>query len=144
MGHTRDERTQHVAARWWWEVARREDSRGARRLSRQLAVDGVYRLDEGAVLDDFCHCLPVLGVRPLREEAHGTASQREMVPCGPYVGLDGLKTWCGLERINAWPMLLCSVAAVMRLVGCKAQQVRQGSGQRGATKRQVERVPGPR
>jgi hypothetical protein len=33
-------------------VARRDDVRIARRLSRTQAVDGVYRLDEGAVVDD--------------------------------------------------------------------------------------------
>jgi hypothetical protein len=52
MRQTHDEITQHVAERWCWEVARRDDVRIARRLSRTQAVDGVYRLDEGAVVDD--------------------------------------------------------------------------------------------
>jgi hypothetical protein len=49
----------------------------------------------------------------------------------------------GLERINALPTLLFSDEALMQLVGFHAQQVRQGICQRGATKRQGERLPGP-
>jgi len=143
MGHTRDEITQNWAERLCWQVARRDDSRVARRLYRKQAVDGVYRLDEGAVLDDFFHCLRAIGVMTLLEEAHGIAIQREMVPFVPYILLYGLKTLFGIERINALPTLLCSDEALMRLVGFNAQQVRQGICQRGATKRQVERARGP-
>jgi hypothetical protein len=32
MSQTQDEITQHVAERWCWEVARRDDTRMARRL----------------------------------------------------------------------------------------------------------------
>jgi hypothetical protein len=42
-----------------------------------------------------------------------------------------------------FPPLLFSDEAVMQLVGFNAQQVRQGICQRGATKRQGERTPGP-
>jgi hypothetical protein len=45
--------------------------------------------------------------------------------------------------MNALPGLLCSDEALMPLVGFKAQQVRQGVCQRGRTKRQGERTPGP-
>jgi len=60
MGQTQDELTQNLAAQWCWQVARREDSRLARRLYRKQEVDGVYQLDEGAVLDDCFHCLQAL------------------------------------------------------------------------------------
>jgi hypothetical protein len=48
-----DEITPNVAERLCWEVARRNDARVARRLYRKQLVDGIYRLDEGAVLEDF-------------------------------------------------------------------------------------------
>jgi hypothetical protein len=83
MRQTQDEITQHVAERLCWEVAHRDDARVARRLSRTQEVDGVYRLDEGAVLDEFFHFLDQSGVMALRAEAHGTARQREMVPYVP-------------------------------------------------------------
>jgi hypothetical protein len=57
MGHTRDETARNLAGRLCWAVARRDDARVARRLYRQQVVDGVYRLEEGAVLDDFLHFL---------------------------------------------------------------------------------------
>jgi hypothetical protein len=143
MGHTRDETTQNLAERLCGEVARRDDARVARRLYRKPVVDGVYRLDEGAVLDDFCHFLPSLGVMAWFEHACGVAIHREMVPFVQDVLLYGLKTRFGIESINALPSLLFSDEALMPWVGFNAQQVRQGICQRGATKRQGERAPGP-
>jgi hypothetical protein len=143
MGQTHNEITQHLAERLCWEVARRDDFRVARRLYRKQLVDGVYRLDEGALLDDFFHFLQAIGVMVLLEEARGAAIHRQMVPFVQYVLLYGVKTLCGMESINALPSLLFSDEALMRLVGFNAQQVRQGICQRGATTRQGERLPGP-
>lgn len=55
MRQTTDEITQNLAERWCWEAARRDDSQIARRLYRKQVVDGIYRLDEGALLDEFFH-----------------------------------------------------------------------------------------
>ena len=143
MRQTNDELTQNLAERLCWEVARRDDTRVARRLYRKQEVDGVYKLDEGAVLDDFFHFLQALGVMALLEEVHGVAIQREMVPYVQYVLLYGLKTLFGIESMNALPALLFSDEALMQLVGFNAQHVRQGMCQRGAAKRQGERTPGP-
>jgi Transposase DDE domain len=143
MRQTHDEMTQNLAERLCWEVARRDDARVARRLYRKQEVEGVYRLDEGAVLDDFFHFLQAIGVMPLLEQVHGAAIQREMLPFVQYVVLYGLKTLFGIESMHALPSLLFSDEAVMQLVGFNAQQVRQGICQRGATKRQGERTPGP-
>jgi hypothetical protein len=143
MRQTHDEMTQNLAERLCWEVARRDDARVARRLYRKQEVEGVYRLDEGAVLDDFFHFLQAIGVMPLLEQVHGAAIQREMLPFVQYVVLYGLKTLFGIESMHALPALLFSDEAVMPLVGFNAQQVRQGICQRGATKRQGERTPGP-
>jgi Transposase DDE domain len=143
MGQTHDEITQNLAERLCWEVADRDDARVARRLYRKPLVDGVYRLNEGALLDDFLHFLQAIGVMALLEEAHGAAIHRRMVPFVQSVLLYGVKTLFGIESINALPSLLFSAEALMQLVGCNAQQVRQGICQRGATKRQGERLPGP-
>jgi hypothetical protein len=143
MGQTRLEITQNLAERLCWEVARRDDSRVARRLYRKQEVDGVYRLDEGAVLDEFFHFLQSIGIMALLEEAHGAAIQREMLPFVQYVLLYGVKTLFGIQSINALPPLLFSDEALMPWVGFNAQQVRQGICQRGATLRQGERLPGP-
>ena len=68
MGQTHDEITQNLAERLCWQVARRDDTRIARRLYRKQVVDGVYRLDEGALLDDFFHFLQELGVMAMLQE----------------------------------------------------------------------------
>jgi Transposase DDE domain len=143
MPQTNDEITQNLAERLCWEVARRDDARIARRLYRKQLVDGVYRLDEGAVLDDFFHFLDQIGVMALLAEVHGAAVQREMLPFIQYVLLYSLKTLFGIESINALPVLLFSDEALMQLVGFNAQQVRDGVCQRGVAKRQGERHPGP-
>jgi Transposase DDE domain len=134
---------QNLAERLCWRAARRDDARVARRLYRKQVVDGVYRLDEGALLDDFFHFLQTLGVADLMEGVHGAAIQREMVPVVQYLLLYGLKTLFGIESMNALPALLFSDEALMRLVGFNAQQVRHGVCQRGAAKRRRPRTEGP-
>jgi hypothetical protein len=143
MGQTREAVTQNLAERLCWQAARRDDARVARRLYRKEVVDGVYRLDEGALLDDFFQFLRELGVLELMEGVQGTALQREMVPVVQYLMLYGLKTLFGIESMNALPALLFSDAALMQLVGFNAQQVRHGVCQRGAAKRQRPRTEGP-
>jgi hypothetical protein len=53
--------TWSLAERLCWEVAHHDDTRVARRLYRQQIVDGVYRLDAGALLDDFFYFLEDVG-----------------------------------------------------------------------------------
>jgi Transposase DDE domain len=143
MPHTREEISTNLAERLCWQVARRDDSRVARRLYRKQVVDGVYQLDEGALLDDFFYFLRELGVGDWLGDVQGTRMQREMVPVVQYLLLYSLKTLFGLESMNALPALLFSDEALMRLVGFNAQQVRQGVCQRGAAKRQGPRRAGP-
>jgi hypothetical protein len=81
MGQTREAITQNLAERLCWQVAHREDSRVARRLYRKQAVNGVYQLDAGALLDDFCYFLQELGVGDRLGHVQATTVQREMVPC---------------------------------------------------------------
>jgi len=143
MRQTREAIEQNLAERLCWQAARRDDTRVARRLDQKQGVDGVYRLDEGALLDDFFHFMRELGGIDRMACVQGTAIQREMVPVVQYLLLDGLKTLLGIESMNALPALLCSDEALMRLVGFNAQQVRHGVCQRGAAKRQRPRTEGP-
>jgi hypothetical protein len=80
MRHTHDALTQNWAERLGGEVARREETRVARRLYRQQEVDGVYRLEAGAVWAAFFPLLNDVGVRALLSDVHGTAIPRQMVP----------------------------------------------------------------
>ena len=61
MRQIKDELPQNLAERLCGDVARRDDMWVARRLYRQQEVDRVYRLDEGAVLDDFFQFLRTIG-----------------------------------------------------------------------------------
>ncbi len=143
MEQPRETITQNLAERLCWQAARRDDSRVARRLYRQQVVDGVYRLDEGALLNDFFDFLHELGVVDLLGHVQGTAIQREMVPVVQYILLYSLKTLFGIESMNALPTLLFSDEALMRLVGFNTQQVRRRVCQRGAAQRQGPRTRGP-
>jgi hypothetical protein len=143
MRQTHDEITQNLAERLCWQVARRDAARLARRLYRKPLVAGVYRWDEGAVLDAFCHFLDHVGGKALLAEVRGTPIPRERRPFVQDVWRYGLKTLFGLERIQALPALLFSDEALMPWVGLNAQQVRDGVCQRGTTTRQGERALGP-
>lgn len=77
----------------------------------------MYRLEEGALLDDFFHFLQAIGVMAMPEEVHGAAIHRGMLSFVQYVLLYGLKTMFGIESINALPSLLFSDEALMQLVG---------------------------
>ena len=121
MEQTREAMTQNLAERLCWQVARRDDARVARRLYRKQVVDGVYRLDEGAVLDDFFYFLHELGVVDLLGQVQGTAVQRKMVPCVQYLLLYSLKTLFGVDRMICLAALAVSDEALMRLwVQCAA------------------------
>jgi hypothetical protein len=85
MKQTRAAMAQNLAERLCWQAARRDDLRVAWRLDRRQMVNGVYQLDEGAVLDDFFYFLHELGVVDWLGEVRGTATQREMVPCVQYL-----------------------------------------------------------
>jgi hypothetical protein len=143
MRQTPEAVQQNLAERLCWQAAYRDDSRVARRLYHKQVVDGVYQLDEGALLDDFFYFLQELGVGDWLGDIQGTAIQREMVPIVQYVLLYGLKTLLGIESMHALPALLFSDEALMRLVGFNAQQVRHGVCQRGAAKRPGPRTTGP-
>jgi hypothetical protein len=143
MNQTRAEIAQNLAGRLCWQVARRDDARVARRLYRKQVVDGVYQLDEGALLDDFFSFLQELGVGNWLGDVQGTGVQREMVPFVQYMLLYSLKTLFGIDSMNALPALLFSDEALMRLVGFNAHQVRHGVCQRGAAQRQGPRTTGP-
>jgi hypothetical protein len=89
MGQTHDEITQHLTERLCWEGARRDETRIARRWSRQDGVAGVYRLAEGALLDAVVHFRPELGGMAMRQETHGAGRDRVMVPVVPALLRDG-------------------------------------------------------
>src|SRR5918992_5045507 len=103
MKQTREAMTQNLAERLCWQVARRDDARVARRLYRKQVVDGIYQLDEGALLDDFFYFLRELGVVDWLSDVRSTAIQREMVAVVQYVLLYRLKTVFGVDRMNALP-----------------------------------------
>jgi hypothetical protein len=50
MAQSRETIAQNLAERLCWQAASRDDARVARRLYRKQVLDGVYQLDEGALL----------------------------------------------------------------------------------------------
>ncbi len=143
MTQSSEEIKNNLIERLCWVVARREDSRIARRLYCKEVVDGVYRLDESALLDEFLHFLKEVGVLRLMERLQGEDIRREMVEFVQYILLYELKTLLGIQSMNALPELLFSDQAAMRRIGFNARQVQQGVCQRGAAQRKGLREGGP-
>jgi hypothetical protein len=117
MRQTNEEISQSLGERLCWEVVRRNDARVARSLYRKPLVDGVYRLDEGTLLDDCFHFQAQAEVLGLLSKVHDTAIQHERVLFVQYVLLYGLKTLFGIESMNALPGLLFSDVVLRQLVG---------------------------
>jgi hypothetical protein len=140
---SRTDVTTNLVERLDWRCARRDESRLARRLWKKQAVDAIYSLEEGAILDEFVYFLDEIGVLPRWQVLQGDGMQREMVDFFQYVMLYGMKTLFGIESMNALPALLFSDAAAMRLAGFNAAQIRDGICQRSHEKRQGEKAPGP-
>jgi hypothetical protein len=143
LRQTREVSTQNLTEWLCWEAARRDVTRIARRLYRKQVIDGVYRLDEGAVSDEFFHFLEELGALERMAQVRDTALERAMIPYVLYILLYGLKTLFGIGRMTALPALWFSDEALMRLVGFKAHRVPHGVCQRGAAKRQGPARKGP-
>ena len=135
--------TTNLVERLDWRFARRDESRIARRLWKKQAVDAIYSLEEGAILDEFVHFLDEIGVVPRWQALQGDGIKREMVDFFQYVMLYGMKTLFGIEGMNALPDLLLSDEAAMRLAGFNAVQIRDGICQRSHEKRQGDKPPGP-
>jgi hypothetical protein len=142
MQRKEDVRT-NLVERLDWRFARRDESRIARRLWKKQAVDAIYSLEEGAILDEFVHFLDEIGVVPRWQGLQGDGIEREMVDFFQYVLLYGMKTLFGIKAMNALPALLFSDEAAMRLAGFNAVQMRDGICQRSHEKRQGEKTPGP-
>jgi hypothetical protein len=83
MHQPREDVAQNLTERWCWPAARRDDARVARRLDRRPGVDGVYRRDEGALLEDVFSFRQQLGVVDWLSDVRRTTVQREMVPVVP-------------------------------------------------------------
>lgn len=141
MPQTRDESPDNLAARWCWQVARRDEARVARRLYRTPGVEGVYRLDAGAVREDGFPCLQACGVMAWLEQRRGAAMDRVMGPCVPSVWRDGLKPLCGLERSHALPALWWRDEALMRLGGARPRRSARGSAHGGGASARGSGLP---
>ncbi len=140
---SRGEIKTNLVERLEWRLARRDESRLARRLWKKQGVDAIYSLEEGAILDAFVHFLDEVGVLSLWQQLRGEGIQREMVDFFQYVLLYGMKTLFGIEAMNALPELLFSDEAAMRLAGFNAVQIREGVCRRSHEKRQGAKAPGP-
>ncbi len=124
MKQTRAELPQSRAEWLRWVVTRPDDARVARRLYCKQRLAGMYRLDEGVLLEDFCHFLDrARGLRIL-SELYGKAIQCEMCPYMQFILHYGLKTLFGIERIKVLPALLSSDEALRLVVGFNAQHAR--------------------
>ena len=116
-----------------WYVDLRDDSRIAQQLHSMPLTIGVYRLDKGALLEDFFHFPPELAALNPMKHVQEKAVQREMVPFVQYCLLYGLKKLFTVDRVNALSTWLVSVEVLIQLVGLKAQRatMRQRACTRG-------------
>jgi hypothetical protein len=77
--HSKEDVTTKLVERLDWRFARRDDRRIARQLWKKRAVNAIYSLEEGAILDLCVHFLDEVGVLPRWHALQGDGIEREMV-----------------------------------------------------------------
>ena len=107
MAQTRAATNHHLTKRWCWEVARRDDTRVARRLYRKQVIRCTGWMDDGF------HVPLAVGVMALLEHACDTAIPSALLPFIQSIMPYRLKTLLEIERMHALPSWLCRDGAPM-------------------------------
>ena len=107
---SKEDVTTNLVERLDWRCARRDENRVARRWWKKQAVDAIYSLEEGAILDEFVHFLDEVGALPAGRPCRGPGSsgRGSTFSSTPAVWDENL---FGIEAMNA--LLAC--CSVMKL-----------------------------
>lgn len=117
-----------------WVLLKQNQERVLQRLKRgdydSVALSTIGRLDELVYLMVELKFFLHLGLIELNR-------QREGIPDDLMLNLLGIMPIFGVPNINQVPGTLLKDAGVLRLIGCTAQQIREGFNQRGKANKQL-------
>jgi len=118
-----------------WQTATRNDGRVAEELYETRALDRVYSLSTAGFFDELFHYIREIGAWPLLEGLDPQDRKGALYPFVQFVLMTIMRCVGGVQSTLAMQDVLLTDEALMGLVGFNAAQVRQGSNDRGTSRR---------
>ena len=118
-----------------WQTATRDDADVARELHASRSLDSVHSLDETAFFDELFHYVREIGAWPLLEQLDPGERKRALIPFLRFVLFTIMRCVGGVQSMLATHDVLLTDESLMGLLGFNAEQVRNGSNDRGLNRR---------
>ncbi len=118
-----------------WQSATRDDAQVAEEMYETRALDRVYPLSTAGFFDELFHYIREIGAWPLLEGLDPQDRKGALYPFVQFVLMTIMRCVGGVQSTLAMQDVLLTDEALMGLVGFNAAQVRQGSNDRGTSRR---------
>jgi DDE family transposase len=118
-----------------WQTATRDDAQVARTLHETRTMDQVYPLNEAAFFDELFHYLREIGAWELLEQLDPKQREGALYPFLQFVLFTIMRCVGGVQSMLATRDVLLTDEALMGVLGFNAAQVRDGSNERGLSRR---------
>ncbi|MGQ0668420.1 MAG: transposase [Actinomycetota bacterium] len=118
-----------------WQTATRDDGRVAEELHEARAMDRVYPLSTAGFFDELFHYIREIGAWPLLEGLDPQDRVGALYPFLQFVLVTIMRCVGGVGSMLGMQDVLLTDEALMALIGFNAAQVRQGSNDRGTSRR---------
>ncbi len=131
----KEDLTTRLAELSGWQTATQDDGHVAEALHRERAVDRIYALGTAAFFDEFFEYVREIDAWPLLEGLDPGQREGALYPFVQLVLLTMMRCVGGVQSMLAMHELVLTDEALMGLVGFNAAQVRDGSNDRGKSRR---------
>ncbi len=118
-----------------WQTATRDDAQVASALHETRTMDQVYPLSEAAFFDELFHYLREIGAWELLEDLDPKNREGALYPFLKFVLVTIMRCVGGVQSMLATRDVLLTDEALMGVLGFNAAQVRDGSNDRGLSRR---------
>lgn len=118
-----------------WQTATRDDAQVASALHETRTMDQVYPLNEAAFFDELFHYLREIGAWELLEDLDPKNREGALYPFLKFVLVTIMRCVGGVQSMLATRDVLLTDEALMGVLGFNAAQVRDGSNDRGLSRR---------
>jgi hypothetical protein len=118
-----------------WQTATRDDAEVALTLHETRAMDQVYPLNEAAFFDELFHFVREIGAWELLEGLDPGQREGALYPFIRFVLVTVMRCVGGVSSMLATRDVLLTDEALMGVLGFNAAQVRDGSNDRGSSRR---------
>ena len=117
-----------------WQTATRDDAAVARTVQETREVDQVHSLNEAAFFDELFHYIREIGAFDLLEALDPGNRQDPLLPFMHFVLFTIMRCVGGVQSMLATRDMLLTDEALMGVLGFNAEQVRDGSNERGVSR----------